>query len=154
METVRIENCNEKSVIKVLPHARASINRNCEYVVEICHNITEKLNPSVANLVVYSQSIVIQNSTTAVDCRNYKKIMNREIVKMVSALSGLRECEKFKPGITCRNSTLFKLKDTLRSIDLIKQTTRDRDKYTIVQKIIFENGAESCIKSEAVSRKY
>lgn len=154
MQTTRIENCDEHSIIKVLPNAKAFINRNCEYVVDICHNVTVKLNAVSANLIVYSSSIEIQNSTSAADCKSYKKIKNREVIRMVSAISGFSECENFKPGMVCKNETAFKLKDTLRAINLIKQTSRNGNTYEIFERIVFENGAISCIKAEAVSRKY
>lgn len=154
MQTTRIENCDEKSIIKVLPNAKAFINRNCEYVVDICHNVTEMLNAVTSNLVAYSSSIELQNNTSAVDCKSYKKIKNREVVRMISAINGFSECENFKPGLVCKNTTIFKLKETLRIVNLIRQTSRNGNIYEIVDRIVFENGAISCIKAEAVSWKY
>lgn len=153
--TTLIENCDENSVIKVLPNAKAFVNKNCEFVVDICHNYTtQNLYPITANLVVYSHSMVIQNNTTPVDCKSYKKIKNREIVKMISTLSGLKDCEKYKQGVVCKNTTIMKLKDSVRSIGLIRQTSTNMNQYQIVEKIVFENGAVSCIKSQAEGRKY
>lgn len=107
-----------------------------------------------SHLVVFSQSMVIQNNTMATDCESYRKIKNKEIVRIVSSVTGLKDCAEIYPGVICKNATVLKLKDALRSFNVIKMTSRSGDTYRVVSRTSFEKGRISCIRADIIVRKY
>lgn len=98
--------------------------------------------------------MIIQNKTTPTDCESFRKYKNQELVKIVSSISGLRDCAETKTGIFCKNSTVLKLKSSIRAFNVIKMSARNGDTYKLVDRITFEKGKTSCVKTEILVQKY
>lgn len=141
-----VKNCNEKSLIKVMPNVTAKFTRNCKLIGNICHNTTELRKPISINSVFYQGSMKVYNFTNSAECKSLKKSRKiNDFINMILAFNGLRTCDDYKLGVRCYNSTILTVVNSMRSLEMISMMAKSGDIFRVVDNISFENGGKSCM---------
>lgn len=150
---VEIEDCsNSNSIIKVLPNAQVKINKKCEFVANICHNITAVKKILSAKTTIHQRSMKIYDTNNTLDCKRLDIISKQEIVRLITAFSGLTSCKNFKIGIHCNNSTV-KLTSAAKTIKMLSIASKDGDILRIIDDVSLE-GANACVDVKIKMIKY
>jgi hypothetical protein len=141
-------------MIKVQPNASFIINKNCELIVNMCHNVKEVSRPikGITNISHGSMNIYSFNGTSE-NCSAMKKFIDQELVRTIWTINGIRLCEDFMKGIRCYNGTIFKYKKFRRAISLMTMTAKQGDIFRVYDKVTFENGKKSCVDINVVLNK-
>lgn len=148
-----MKNCEKDSIIKILPNSWFKINKACELIANVCHNVTEVRRPVKANVVMYQGNLKMINMTKELGCKNLRKGSDQDFVKTMLILNGLRPCDEQKVGISCRNSTIFKLENGEKIFKLLMMASSAGEVYRVIDKVIFEGGRSSCLEIKTVVMK-
>lgn len=141
--------------MKLLPNSWFKIDKDCQLVANVCHNVTAVGKPIKSNTVVYQGSLKLINMSRELGCKNLKKIVDQDLVKTIMVLNGLRLCNEQKSGVQCRNSTIFKYDESGgKTLKMLMMTATAGDVYRMKDTVIFEKG-QSCVdvKVKVVNRK-
>lgn len=155
--STEIKNCDQNSIIKVLPNSWLKINKNCELEMEICHNTTKMYVPQTDSVVVYQGSITVFNFTYNLNDRdkNQKifKGKNQELIKTIMVMNGVRGINKTEIGVRCYNNSRLKYENSAKTIKLLAMTSKNGEMFKIIDKASLNVG-QSCIKTKLVAQKY
>jgi hypothetical protein len=148
------KNCGgENAIVKVLPNSTVKIDKDCLFTEHVCHNYTTTLKPQFSNTKVYQRSLKIFDIKTQLDCKNLKKINDRQVSRIVSSFSGLiLKCNQFSVGIKCYKES-FMLDTALNTIKMLSVASKDGDLLRITDEVSFDKG-KSCVEVNVVMKKY
>lgn len=153
-ESTELKNCDKNSIFKLLPNSWFKINKKCEFIANVCHNITKVLKPVRAFAVLYQNKMKLVNKSRVLSCEILKTIADQPQAKTAWALNGLRLCDEQKEGVFCRNSTAFKYgKDGVRIVKMMTMAIASGENYRFRDITIFEKGERSCIEAKVVARR-
>lgn len=136
-----------------MPESIVKINRKCELVANICHNVTRFSKPITSNTLIFQGSMKIFNSSSDARCKVLKTNQNKDLIRLMMTINGVRTCDHFKLGIQCSNGTIMKFQGSEKTIKLIAMTTRQNEKFRLVDTIYFEKG-RTCVNATFIVKKY
>lgn len=146
-------NCDDESVIKVMPNSWVEITKNCDMIGSVCHNTTEVLKPLLISTILLHGSVQIYNFTNRANCKELKKIKNQDIIKGTMRANGLRDCDEMRAGVRCVNGTFLKFTGARRLVQMVSHLARVGDKFGSSTNIYFEGGKKSCMNFSFVAKK-
>lgn len=130
-----------------------TFNRKCELTSNICHNVTIISKPVSTNTQIFQGSIKIFNTTPVTTCQVLKTNRNKDHIKGLMIIRGLRPCDEFKKGLHCLNGTAMKLENLEKSIQLLTMTSGHNEFFRIIDTIYFQKG-RSCVNATFALKKY
>lgn len=150
----KMVDCDDNSVIQMMPNSWIKITKDCKLVGNVCHNTTAILKPIQMSSVLFHRSVQLFNFTNQANCKELKKIKTQDVIKAIMKVNGLRDCTEIRLGVRCLNATLMKFNSTRRMISMVSHLAKVGDRLGFSSNIYFQGGRRSCMNFSFVVKKW